>query len=91
MSLQINLHFYSPELADIRLTLSNPRMKAIKVIKRNAVPSVPRNGGKKHRAARPASVTATVADWITESRKKKVDQDSSSRITLERWASESST
>jgi len=70
---------------------SAPEMKQneIKVIKRNVVLGTT-IALRKKRHMPPSSVTATVTDWIAESRQKKLDQNSFSFDTIARWASESS-
>jgi hypothetical protein len=61
----------------------------IKVIKRKTSSDVPASEPTKTRQKRGPTATATVNDWIEESRKSRLDEDSTSRETIDRWSSES--
>jgi hypothetical protein len=59
----------------------------IKVIKRDIGAVPPADPAKKLKQKRQPTMTATVNDWIAESRQNRLDSDRSSRRTIDDWAS----
>ena len=60
----------------------------IKVIKRKALADIARVRPAKRRRLRQVTATTTVNDWIAESRKNKLDGDTSSRETIAEWTAD---
>jgi hypothetical protein len=58
----------------------------IRIIKRNAKPELPLTASKEVSPTQKAS--ATVNDWIAESRQIRLDEDNSSRNIIAGWATE---
>jgi len=63
----------------------------IKVIKRKAVVDIARVRTARRSRKRGPTVTTTVNDWIAESRRNRLDGDSSSRKTIADWTAEATT
>lgn len=67
---------------------SRDKRIVIKIIKRKVTPELPCTVSTKRPKAHPATVTETVNDWIAESRRNRLDQDSSSRKMIASWTAE---
>ena len=63
----------------------------IKVIKRKTLADIAGILPTKRRKVQTVTVTTTVNDWISQSRKNRLEKDNSSRETIAGWTAEANT